>query len=84
MIRHQPRAPIGQMRMLYSAQVCAILGVSRATLARWQRDGRFPARRQVGPGRAGWPEAVIARWIEQLPPAPGTAEARAAQAEARS
>ena len=63
------------LRVLSVAEVCSLLGVSRATLARWQQSGAFPARRQLSRGRVGWPSATVELWIAAVPPAPGTAEA---------
>lgn len=79
-MRHQtksPRRTAEGFRILDVEEVTALVGVSRATLSRWQRDGVFPARRQLGRGRVGWLERDVCQWIETRPPAPGTAEARA-------
>ena len=40
-------------------QVCAALGISKPTLDRMRRDGRFPPHEQLSPNRVGWPEEVI-------------------------
>lgn len=74
--RPKPQTPI--LRVLRPREVAALLGVSRATLARWQRDGVFPARRQIGPARVGWVEADVLAWLSSRPPALGTAEAQKA------
>jgi prophage regulatory protein len=69
------------VKVLTVAEVCKVLSVSRATLARWQQIGAFPARRQIGPARVGWLERDVSAWLSSRPPALGTAEANA-QAEA--
>lgn len=37
--------------------------ISRSSLWRWERDGLFPHRVQVGPRRVGWKESEINQWI---------------------
>ena len=34
--------------------VLAMIGVSKATLWRWRKDGRFPNPCQLGPNTVGW------------------------------
>jgi prophage regulatory protein len=70
-------------RVLRLPEVLGLIGVSRPTLHRWEREGRFPPRRQLGPagGAVGWLSSDIDAWLESRPPALGTAEANA-QAEA--
>lgn len=55
-------------KILNETQVKERTGVrGRTTLWRWEREGRFPKRRQVGPNRIGWLESEIAAWIESRP-----------------
>lgn len=50
-------------------------GLSVQTIHRLERAGKFPARLQLGPGRVGWLETDVARWLADRPrgclPAPG-------------
>lgn len=47
--------------------VCSLVGVSHATLWRWERDGNFPKRRKLGPRRVGWPESQVMSWLATRP-----------------
>jgi prophage regulatory protein len=37
--------------------------ISRSSIWRWERDGLFPRRVQVGPRRVGWRESQVNQWI---------------------
>lgn len=63
-------------RILRVDEVVERVGVGRTTLWRWERAGRFPARRQLGDQSVGWLEAEVDAWIEGRPrvvPGSGTA-----------
>ena len=47
-------------RMLSLSEVCAAEGVSRWTIQRRIKEGKFPAGLELDNGRPGWPES----WIE--------------------
>lgn len=51
-------------RLLKVSEVQARLGISRACVYLWIREGRLPAPLKLGPKAARWPESVIDRWIE--------------------
>lgn len=55
------------MRVLSAQDVSDQLGIGRTTLWRWEREGRFPRRRQLGPNRVGWLEAEVDEWLESRP-----------------
>ena len=42
-------------------------GLSRPSIYRYMKRGRFPARRRVGPNRVAWVPAEVAAWIEGCP-----------------
>ena len=46
------------------SQLVSLLGVSETTIWRWERDGKFPQRRRIGPGRVGWFYAEIKEFLE--------------------
>jgi len=56
--------------LLRTSEVVRRVGVSKGTLRRWEREGRFPPRRQLGPRAVGWDAAEVAAWLATRP-APG-------------
>jgi len=55
------------MRMLRIQELEDRVGVTRSTIDRWERAGRFPTRRQLGVGAVGWLEAEVDEWLKSLP-----------------
>jgi predicted DNA-binding transcriptional regulator AlpA len=55
-IKSRPR------RMLNEAQVLAIIPVSRTTLYRMEKSGRFPKSTYISPNRRVWFEDEIIAW----------------------
>jgi len=43
-------------------QVHALTGKSRTTIWRWEGQGHFPKRRQIGPKSVAWVEQEVADW----------------------
>lgn len=62
-----PGGPEAGERILTIRQVCELVGVGEATLWRWQRQGHFPKRRRLGPGRVGFLASEIYRWMRKRP-----------------
>ena len=52
------------MRFLRTADVVSRTGLSRTTIWRMERSGRFPRRRQLGSTAVGWLEKEVEQWIE--------------------
>lgn len=52
---------------LRKSVVAARFGVTVRTLERWEREGRFPARVQIGPGTVGYREAEVAEFEASRP-----------------
>jgi prophage regulatory protein len=50
-------------RILRSKEVCARCGLSRVTIWRMERAGRFPKRRYLTTQLVGWLEHEIDDWI---------------------
>lgn len=44
-------------------QVVEITGLSKATLWRLERDGKFPKKRQLSANAVGWIASEIEEWI---------------------
>jgi prophage regulatory protein len=57
----------GHARILRIGEVQRRTGLSRTTLWRRERNGRFPARRDLGGGMVGWLEREVEEWIEGRP-----------------
>ena len=51
-------------------------GLSRPSIYRYMKRGRFPARRRVGPNRVAWVASEILAWIETCPCLPRAREGR--------
>lgn len=68
-------------RLLSWDQVEHIASISRSTAWRMERDGAFPGRVRVSPGRVGWWESELNAWKrsrnDPLPSAPSRKPARA-------
>ncbi|EMB4117870.1 AlpA family phage regulatory protein [Pseudomonas aeruginosa] len=54
-------------KYLSEKAVCDRVGVSRCTLWRWQQEGTFPKRRQIGPRRVAWLESELNTWFASRP-----------------
>jgi len=50
-------------RILRSKKVQKLTGVSRTTLWRLERKGKFPARISLCPGSIGWRSSEVDEWI---------------------
>ena len=48
-------------------EVLDLTGVSRATIWRWMRAGKFPARRRLGPNVVAWVSEEVAEWLANRP-----------------
>ena len=49
------------------AQAARLLGVSRATIYRWEKTGRLAPRVILGPGTTGWREEDLAAFVAAAP-----------------
>ena len=54
-------------KILRIHEVTKLTGLSRATIWRKEREGLFPARKQLGLNSVGWFECDIQQWLENLP-----------------
>lgn len=58
---------ISLSRIIRPAQAARLLGISRATLYRWEASGRLAPRVILGPGTSGWKEEDLAAFIASAP-----------------
>ena len=63
----------GEDRLLRRRDVEARTGLSRTSIYRLMREGRFPEPLKVGPKAVRWPESEIIDWLAARPRAKGEA-----------
>ncbi len=56
-----------EIRIVRIAEVCAMTGLSKATVHRRYRAGTFPAPLRLGPNAIGWRKVEILEWLASLP-----------------
>ena len=50
-------------RILSEPEVAQTTGLARTTRYRLEREGAFPSRREIAPGRIGWLESEVLAWM---------------------
>jgi prophage regulatory protein len=63
------------MKLLRLPEVVALTGLSRMTLWRLERAGRFPARRRLGANSVAWLDSDVESWMIDRPAVQGPAPA---------
>lgn len=53
-------------RFLTFKQVRDRTGLSRSTIWRLERAGKFPRHHRISPNRVAWDESAINEWIEKM------------------
>ena len=66
-------------RVMRSAEVCRLTGLTPSTLSRYRRAGNFPPPRQLGPRRVGWLKSDVEKWLASRPQVPLGHEAMTAE-----
>ncbi len=51
-------------RFLTFKQVRDLTGLSRSTIWRLERAGKFPRHHRISPNRVAWDQEAISRWME--------------------
>jgi prophage regulatory protein len=59
--------PTPLSRIVRPAEAARLLGITRATLYRWEKAGRLAPRVILGPGTSGWREEDLAAFIAAAP-----------------
>ena len=52
-------------KILSMSEVRAVTGLSRSTIWRAVRSGRFPPPIELSANRIGWPESVVKEWRDK-------------------
>ncbi len=52
-------------RVIRLPEVCRLVGLSRSSVLRLERAGRFPAKFNLSDHAVGWIEADVVAWIEE-------------------
>jgi prophage regulatory protein len=55
------------MHILRTADVIRLTGLSRTTLWRLERQGKFPTRIRLGLNSVGWRDQEVQHWVETRP-----------------
>jgi prophage regulatory protein len=63
------------MKLLRSKDVIKITGLSRMTIWRLEKAGKFPPRRRLGVNSVAWLEGDVDAWISSRPAIPATRSA---------
>ena len=65
--RFEPHPSNHSPQILREKQVTEMVGLSRVTIWRMERAGKFPQRVQLGDRAVGWIAEEINFWLESLP-----------------
>ena len=68
-LQHE-KSGTNEHQLLTLDQIMELIPVSRATLHRMEKAGRFPAAKQIGPHRRAWRARDVYAWIEENEPQP--------------
>ena len=55
---------MAELKTLRFSDLKEIIPVSRTTLWRWVRDGRFPSPLELGPNTRAWRESDVRSWLD--------------------
>lgn len=58
------------MKILRTRDVVALTGLSRVTIWRFEKAGRFPSRVRLGANSVGWIEDQVLSWLSGRPRGP--------------
>ena len=56
---------MAELKTLRFADLQEIIPVSRSTLWRWVRDGKFPPPIALGPNTRAWRESDVLSWLDK-------------------
>lgn len=58
----------GAIRLIRLPELLEILGVSEATIWRWEKRGQFPRRKRIFGNVSSWREDEVREWLDQHAP----------------
>lgn len=61
----QVRSNLSRMRILSKRELRGLVLYSPAHIDRLEKQGLFPKRVRLGPGRVGWIEAEVLEWLRE-------------------
>ena len=53
--------------VLHPREVARYVGLSRPTIDRWRKAGKFPKAIQLGPQSIGWRRSDLDAWLNERP-----------------
>lgn len=65
MVETQAQQAQQQGRIIRPKDAAKLLSISKATLYRWEKEGRLAKRITLSPGVSGWRESDLIAFIEQ-------------------
>jgi predicted DNA-binding transcriptional regulator AlpA len=66
MLKQPVNGATGAGRLMRWREVQQLVGASRSTVWRWEREGAFPHRLQTGPKSVRWRASEVQAWLESL------------------
>ena len=60
---------MSEIRFMREPEILKITGLSRATIVRLEKEGRFPLRRKISRQCVGWLSSEVDQWMTDLPDA---------------
>ena len=55
------------MKILKAKEVASMINLSRVTIWRLEKEGKFPQRIRISTKRIGWLEDEVTKWIKKRP-----------------
>ena len=56
-----------QSEVLRPREAARYVGLSRPTIDRWRKAGKFPKALQLGPQAIGWRRSDLDKWLDERP-----------------
>lgn len=63
-LSHNTIEIVSKLRIIRTAELANLLGISQTTLWRWRQKGAFPQPIPLGPRMVGWKITDIETWLD--------------------